>query len=296
MLNNDDDCFFYHKMVIFKQRITLIRGSIMKYTIKEISNLLGVTTHKLRYYEKMQIIEPEVNENNGYRYYSVIDTRRFNLARLYRGMGFTVEECCQLLGSISSASIIERINDQREKLQKEIEFKKACVNDMASYTAFLKRIPNFLDQVDEIELEEHIRIEFSDNEIIKKDKTILSFRDELLEYSPLIRWVSRIEKETIAKQTTQVNYHYGINMSLKKAKQLGIKISNYQIVPAGKYLITVFKKNDDPSFGWETLTLIQDYLKEKKITNYGDGYSSCIHSIISDDKYYNYHYLIVKVA
>lgn len=35
----------------------------MKYTIKEISDLLEVTTHKLRYYEKNGIIEPEVNEN-----------------------------------------------------------------------------------------------------------------------------------------------------------------------------------------------------------------------------------------
>lgn len=267
----------------------------MKYTIKEISNLLGVTTHKLRYYEKMQIIEPEVNEHNGYRYYSVIDTRRFNLARLYRGMGFTVEECCHLLGNVNSFDLIESINQQRIKLEKEIEFKKACADDMAGYANFLKKLPDLIDQVEEIELEEHIRIEFSDNEIINKNKTIIKIRDDLLEYSPLIRWVSRIPKETIAKQSENVNYHYGINMNLKKAIHLGIKINDYEIVAGGKYLITVFKKNDDPSFGWETLSLIQNYLEEKKITNYSDGYSSCIHSIQVNNKYYNYHYLIVKI-
>lgn len=267
----------------------------MKYTIKEISNLLGVTTHKLRYYEKMQIIEPEVNENNGYRYYSVIDTRRFNLARLYRGMGFTVEECCQLLGNVPLDEMVKRIDEQRELMEKEVEFKKACINDMAGYIAFLKRLPDFLDRVDEIELEEHIRIEFSDNEMIHKDKEILRLRDELLKYSPLIRWVSRISKETIAHQTAEVYYHFGINMSLKNAKQLGIKISDYEIVPAGKYLIYVFKKNDDPNFGWETLSLIQEYLSANKINNYSDGFSSCIHSIQEADHYSNYHYCIVKI-
>lgn len=53
----------------------------MKYTISEMASLLGVTTHMLRYYEKVGILKPEVNEQTGYRYYTVLDTRRFNLSR-----------------------------------------------------------------------------------------------------------------------------------------------------------------------------------------------------------------------
>ena len=34
----------------------------MRYTISEMASLLGVTTHTLRYYEKMGLIHPEVNE------------------------------------------------------------------------------------------------------------------------------------------------------------------------------------------------------------------------------------------
>ena len=43
----------------------------MRYTISEMASLLGVTTHTLRYYEKMGLIRPEVNEETGYRYYTV---------------------------------------------------------------------------------------------------------------------------------------------------------------------------------------------------------------------------------
>lgn len=56
----------------------------MRYTISEMASLLGVTTHTLRYYEKMGLIRPEVNEETGYRYYTVTDTRRFNLCRELR--------------------------------------------------------------------------------------------------------------------------------------------------------------------------------------------------------------------
>ena len=41
-----------------------------KYTISEMADLLGVTTHMLRHYEKMDIIQPDVNPENGYRLYA----------------------------------------------------------------------------------------------------------------------------------------------------------------------------------------------------------------------------------
>lgn len=58
----------------------------MRYTISEMAALLGVTTHTLRYYEKMGLIQPEVNRETGYRYYTVTDTRRFNLCRELRAL------------------------------------------------------------------------------------------------------------------------------------------------------------------------------------------------------------------
>ena len=75
----------------------------MHYTISEMAALLGVTTHTLRYYEKMGLIQPEVNRETGYRYYTVTDTRRFNLCRELRAAGFTLEECKDFLDEPSTA-------------------------------------------------------------------------------------------------------------------------------------------------------------------------------------------------
>ena len=71
----------------------------MRYTISEMASLLGVTTHTLRYYEKMGLIHPEVNEDTGYRYYTVTDTRRFNLCRELRAAELSLEECRELIGA-----------------------------------------------------------------------------------------------------------------------------------------------------------------------------------------------------
>lgn len=266
----------------------------MKYAIKEMSNLLGVTTHKLRYYEKTGIIQPEVNEQTGYRYYSVIDTRRFNLARLYRGMGFSVEECLALLTDAETAQVGDAIELRCQELAKEVLFKSLCVERMQKDVEFLKKIPDYMDTVAVMKLGAFARLEFSDNEKIVQDKRIIQLRDELLAYAPLIRWVSRIPKHILEKRSGTMQYHYGVNIDLDYAKKLGLTSKDYSIQEAGTYLITVFK-NKSPVFGFDTLVRMQNYLAEHNITTYGDGYSSCIHSTATGEQFYNYHYLIVKI-
>lgn len=90
----------------------------MRYTISEMAALLGVTTHTLRYYEKMGLIQPEVNRETGYRYYTVTDTRRFNLCRELRAAGFTLEECKDFLDEPSTAVTDAMLDRQIRQLER----------------------------------------------------------------------------------------------------------------------------------------------------------------------------------
>ena len=90
----------------------------MRYTISEMASLLGVTTHTLRYYEKMGLIRPEVNEETGYRYYTVTDTRRFNLCRELRAAELSLEECRELIGSPSVEQSDEMFARQAARLRR----------------------------------------------------------------------------------------------------------------------------------------------------------------------------------
>ena len=91
----------------------------MRYTISEMAALLGVTTHTLRYYEKMGLIRPEVNEDTGYRYYTVTDTRRFNLCRELRAAEFSLEECKERIGSPTVERTEEMFAHQMAQLQRK---------------------------------------------------------------------------------------------------------------------------------------------------------------------------------
>ena len=267
----------------------------MKYTIKQMAALLGTTTHKLRYYQKMGIIKPEVEESTGYRFYSVLDTRRFNLACNYCDFGFSIQESLKLLTDTKPDEIKSILENQNEKLEKEIVFKQQCLKHISDMNFYLDKIEESLNKVIIVEKEEMIRIEFSVEEIININNDILRLRDELIELSPLIEWTSRIENNSLINNKTPLKYFYGINLKTSYAKALKIDISKYDIIPKGKYLYTTFVKNSRTPFDYETLKIIQSYIKENNLKISGSGYSSCFYSTVENDDYKNYHYIFVKL-
>ena len=102
----------------------------MRYTISEMAALLGVTTHTLRYYEKMGLIQPEVNRETGYRYYTVTDTRRFNLCRELRAAGFTLEECKAVMRGRATAVTAGRLGQQIPKLKRRKGVHRVCLRPL----------------------------------------------------------------------------------------------------------------------------------------------------------------------
>ena len=267
----------------------------MKYSIKQMANLLGTTTHKLRHYQKVGIIKPVTDETTGYRYYSVLDTRRFNLACYYGNLGYSLNEVGELLTNVTPSEFSNRLHIKQEELKKEIEFKQMCLSKIDRMHKELGNIDKYLNKVIEIEYDEFIRLEFSHKEIITKNKNVLEKRSKLLEFCPLVQWVSRIPKSTLEKSSGNLDYFYGLNLMSKDAKTLGLNIDDYELVPKSKYLYTIIVKKTREPFGWDTLKVIQDFIKENNIENYGDAYSTCIYSTSCGEDYLNFHNIMLKI-
>ncbi len=56
----------------------------------------GLPAKTIRYYEEIGLLSPD-RADNGYRDYSTADIHRLRFLQRSRGLGFTVEECRQLL-------------------------------------------------------------------------------------------------------------------------------------------------------------------------------------------------------
>ncbi|MET3856944.1 MULTISPECIES: Cu(I)-responsive transcriptional regulator [unclassified Rhizobium] len=64
--------------------------------IGEASDRSGLPAKTIRYYEDIGLIRPE-RGGNGYRDYDISDVHKLRFLQRSRGLGFSVEECRQLL-------------------------------------------------------------------------------------------------------------------------------------------------------------------------------------------------------
>src|SRR5262245_51406991 len=64
--------------------------------IGDASERSGLPAKTIRYYEDIRLLKP-ARSDNGYRDYSVEDVHRLKFLQRARSLGFTVEECRQLL-------------------------------------------------------------------------------------------------------------------------------------------------------------------------------------------------------
>ena len=64
--------------------------------IGDASERSGLPAKTIRYYEDIRLLKP-ARSDNGYRDYSSADVHRLRFLQRARGLGFTVEECRQLL-------------------------------------------------------------------------------------------------------------------------------------------------------------------------------------------------------
>ena len=88
----------------------------MRYSIGDVSRVLGMTTAALHFYEKEGIIDtPKVE--SGRRYYEETDINRLISAKKYRAMGVSVRDIAQQFSSsgMTGNQVMARMREKREE-------------------------------------------------------------------------------------------------------------------------------------------------------------------------------------
>lgn len=269
----------------------------MKTTISETAALLGVTTHMLRHYEKEGIIEPEVNPDNGYRYYTVLDTRRFNLSRILVSCGFSLEQCAALMGGAPVEEIEKACLEKEAELDFEIRRIQYAIRTLQRYRETLPLFDRDVGRIQVEHLPDMWRVDFSHIEKGMEDEALQEEKRRWLSCLPAVRWVSRIPFDVMKQFSSGlIEYDFGMMCYAESARDMGLQKTRFvEQVPGGDYVTMLHRKTDRGPWTWEDITPMTDYLKERNLTFFGDAFSYIVSSIKADGQVVNYHKLLVKV-
>ncbi|TYO71220.1 MerR family transcriptional regulator [Rossellomorea marisflavi] len=164
----------------------------MEYTIKKLSDLAGVSTRTLRYYDEIGLLTPSRINSSGYRIYGRVEVDRLQQIMFYREMGMELERIKLILDDPDFDSVgalkehRSRLIEKKERLlmlirnvDQTLEDKGGGVtmSDREKFEGFKKRLVD----INEKEYGKEIREKYGDESIDASNQQLLSMDKETYE-------------------------------------------------------------------------------------------------------------------
>lgn len=161
----------------------------MEYTIKKLSNLAGISTRTLRYYDEIALLKPARINSSGYRIYGMKEINKLQLILFYRELGVELNEIKKILDSddfnelialkLHQQKLIEqskRISLLINNIEKTIKMKegKIMMNDKEKFEGFKK---NLVDE-NEQKYGSEVREKYGEGIVEKSNKQFMNMSKE----------------------------------------------------------------------------------------------------------------------
>ncbi|MGX1265304.1 DNA-binding transcriptional MerR regulator [Rossellomorea marisflavi] len=164
----------------------------MEYTIKKLSDLAGVSTRTLRYYDEIGLLSPSRINSSGYRIYGRVEVDRLQQIMFYRELGMELEGIKLILDDPDFDSVgalkehRSRLVEKKERLLMLIRNVDQTLEDKGGGTTMSDRekfegFKKKLVDANEREYGKEIREKYGDESIDASNQQLLSMDKETYE-------------------------------------------------------------------------------------------------------------------
>jgi len=176
----------------------------MEYTIKKLSQLAGVSTRTLRYYDEIELLKPARVNSSGYRIYGKKEVDKLQQILFYRELGVSLDKIKEIINA-PSFNEIAALREHREKLlEKRAQLDMLIANvdrtilekergivmeDKEKFNGFKRK----LIEENERKYGKEAREKYGDEAVDKSNKKLMNMTQE--EYQEL----SRLSEEILRK-------------------------------------------------------------------------------------------------
>lgn len=240
-----------------------------KYTIGEISKLLGISPQTIRYYEKKKIIEPIYLEEKKYRQYTTWDFHILMRARYYRGLGFSLQETAQMLSSEANEKVKENLIKQEKKIEEEIKFKLQLLNQIRKNYELMD---NYRDVEEKFSFKMRpgiYRINTQEGYSLLECEELRKMVGKWAEKAPFLFSTAVFPKESIERGEDK--FYFGLGLEEKFIDYLKFKLNTHvEYYPPTLCIHTCVQSRSGKILTYKILDGVLKYIKENGFEISGD--------------------------
>jgi len=237
-----------------------------RYLVNEIAKFFDVTTDTIRYYDKLDIIKPDKNEENKYRYYSREDLISFSYVFLLKKLGLSLKHIEVLLNHNSLDTSISILNKRKEEIEetiKELNMVKDMIDDYNQSNI------NTYSNLDNINIDDNVFILYQEiNEKHPFNLIIKQFEELELNKIPLFTFC--FEKEVFLsvnfKNAMISKYNSKFAISIKTNKNDIVnkeKLRNFKVFNPNRCFVTTIKCHTNKDYS--SYARLKDLLEENNL-------------------------------
>ena len=113
------------------------------YLIGEVSRITGITRETLRHYDRAGIVSPNyVDPDNNYRYYTYDQFWCFDIIRVCRSLGVSLEKIKQILNTHDNDKVVELLLEEQAEADRLSQMYAKIASDIAWYSGQQELIRN----------------------------------------------------------------------------------------------------------------------------------------------------------
>ncbi|HHZ02399.1 MAG TPA: MerR family transcriptional regulator [Tissierellia bacterium] len=259
-----------------------------KYRISEVAKLLDLSSEAIRYYENKGVIQPERDEETGYRYYGGWDIHMLIRARTYRQLGYTLDETADLLNKFDKVDIVSYLSNKKEEIEKEIERSKHLLDYLDKEKDNIINCDEITGVYQLVYRPEIYRLEMQKGYVLYHDKEIRQIINDWIEKIPFVFSSTLFPLESIYKGEDY--FTVGLGIYKEYAELLGIKESEYvKLYPSKLCILTGIQTKSSKIISTTLLQPAVEYMKDQGIVLTEDVITKSVLMRKVNGEYINWH-------
>lgn len=258
----------------------------MKYTAKDVSQIMDINRETLRYYEKSGLISPEIDEKNHYRYYDDWDFNYLGECKRYRALGFSIEEIREIFQRDNLSEFTEKMERKQEEYLKKLRFYESVSEQNERYIRKLKKIADHCNLCEVVKTPKRYfvpnRKNFDYKCAFEKQATL----NKLMDSFAFIEATILITRKEFQKKSE--TFFWGFSITEEMAQNLQITTEGMQELPGCQAVYSIVDAGERWNFSYNLLGKIQKYIEENQFELMGDIYGNLLTRIKEEESLHRY--------